>query len=414
MASTGAPPLLDLKSGHPFWAVKNGLLRAFPPLRDDLRCDVAVVGGGITGALVADALAARGHDVAVVEQREIGWGSTAASTALLQYEIDTYLFELAERYGEPDAARSYRGCAEAIGLLEDTARGFGDVGFARNDSLYFASSRRHVRDLRREHASRAAIGLPVALLERNAVRDRYGIDAPCALLSTLAARVDPYRLTYRLLARLQQGGGGVFDRTRITRITTAPRGVTLHAGPGAMLRARHVVLAAGYESQRWLRQRVASNRSTYACVTDPVDAALLGALGRTLVWESRRPYLYLRATGEGRLMIGGDDDTVDDPRKRDARVERKAARLVARVRAMLPRLPIEPGFAWAGTFAETRDGLPFFGPHPQYGPRMHFAMAYGGNGITYAMLGARLLAARIERRKDPLAALFSFERLDRR
>jgi glycine/D-amino acid oxidase-like deaminating enzyme len=44
---------------------------------------------------------------------------------------------------------------------------------------------------------------------------------------------------------------------------------------------------------------------------------------------------------------------------------------------------------------------------------VHFAMAYGGNGITYSMLGAGLLRALIERRKHPLAALFSFARLDR-
>jgi glycine/D-amino acid oxidase-like deaminating enzyme len=404
---------MDLKSGHPFWAVKNGLLQAFPPLRDDHRCDVAVVGGGITGALVADALAARGHDVAVVEQREIGWGSTAASTALVQYEIDTYLFELAGRYGEADANLAYRACAEAVEMLGDSVRGIADVGFARNDSLYYASRRRHARQLRREHAARAAIGLPVSLLERGDVRERYGIDAPCALLTRLAARVDPYRLTYRLLGRLQDRGAGVFDRTRIARIAASARGVALHATSGAVLRARHVVLAAGYASQRWLRQRVAANRSTYACVTDPVDVGLLGPLADTLLWESHRPYLYLRSTDDGRLMVGGEDDAVDDPRRRDARVERKARRLVARVRALFPHLPIEPGFAWAGTFAETRDGLPFFGPHPQHGPRVHFAMAYGGNGITYSVLGARLLAARLERRKDPLAALFSFERLDR-
>jgi len=44
---------------------------------------------------------------------------------------------------------------------------------------------------------------------------------------------------------------------------------------------------------------------------------------------------------------------------------------------------------------------------------VHFAMAYGGNGITYSMVGAGLLRALIERRKHPLAALFSFARLDR-
>jgi glycine/D-amino acid oxidase-like deaminating enzyme len=40
-------------------------------------------------------------------------------------------------------------------------------------------------------------------------------------------------------------------------------------------------------------------------------------------------------------------------------------------------------------------------------------MAYGGNGITYSMVGAGLLRALIERRQHPLAALFSFERLRR-
>ena len=88
---------MDLKSGYPWWAVRNGLIQAFPPLEKDLRCDVLVVGGGITGALIADELSHHGHDVAVIEQRDIGWGSTAASTALLQYEIDTHLLELAER-----------------------------------------------------------------------------------------------------------------------------------------------------------------------------------------------------------------------------------------------------------------------------------------------------------------------------
>lgn len=86
---------MDLKSGYPWWAVRNGLIHAFPALQQDLRCDVLVVGGGITGALIADELSHHGHEVAVIEQRDIGWGSTAASTALLQYEIDTHLLELA-------------------------------------------------------------------------------------------------------------------------------------------------------------------------------------------------------------------------------------------------------------------------------------------------------------------------------
>jgi glycine/D-amino acid oxidase-like deaminating enzyme len=404
---------MDLKSGYPFWAVRNGLLHAFPPLQRDLRCDVAVLGGGISGALIADELVAHGHEVVVIDRRDIGWGSTAASTALLQYEIDTPMTELARRYGEADAVLAYRSCAEAIGMLRAKAAEVRDVGFARCRSLYYASKRRHAKALREEFDLRARHGFDVAWLDADAVRYRYGFDAPGAILSRVAARMDPYRMAYRLLARLQKRGTGVFDRTAIAQVSATPRGVTLSTPEGCRVRARHVVLAAGYESQQWLDRRVARNRSSYAFVSDPIDRTALGALATTLFWETARPYLYLRGTDDGRVLVGGADDAVDIPARRDARVDGKADKLLRQVMELFPGLPLVPAFAWAGTFAETADGLPFFGPHPQYGPRVLFAMAYGGNGITYSMLGAGLLRALVERRRHPLAALFSFSRLRR-
>ena len=404
---------MDLKSGYPFWAIKNGLMHAFPPLQDNLRCDVAILGGGITGALIADELATHGHDVVVVEQRDIGWGSTAASTALLQYEIDTHMIDLAKRYGEADATLAYKACASAIPMLQERAADIRDVDFGRMQSLYYASKRRHRAVMQDEFALRRKHGFAVEWLEAGDIRERYGFDAPAGILSALAARVDPYRMAYRLLMRLQKRGGAVFDRTHIDRIETSPRGADLHTADGFTVRAKHVVLAAGYASQQWLDKSVARNRSSYAFITDPIDTDALGPLAGTMVWESARPYLYMRSTGDGRLLVGGEDDAIDIPSRRDARVEKKAGTLMHKVQALFPQLPLTPTFSWAGTFAETADGLPFFGPHAQHGPRVLFAMAYGGNGITYSMLGAGLLRALIERRKHPLATLFSFDRLDR-
>lgn len=237
--------------------------------------------------------------------------------------------------------------------------------------------------------------------------------APCAILSTVAARVDPYRLAYRLLMRIEKRGGKVFDRSPVLRLEPSARGVTLHLREGHRVRAQHLVMAAGYANQQWLRQRVARNRSSYAFITDPIEDDALGPLRHTMMWESARPYLYLRTTRDGRLLIGGEDDAVDVPARRDARVEKKSRALMKQVARQLPHLPLHPAFAWAGTFAETEDGLPFFGPHAQHGPRVHFAVAYGGNGIVYSMLGAGLLRAAIERRRHPLAELFSFRRLER-
>ena len=403
---------MDLKSGYPFWAVRNGLMQAFPPLQQDLRCEVVVIGAGITAALIADQLQQHGHEVAVIEQRDVGWGSTAASTALLQYEIDTPMRELAKRYGLDAALLAYRACAQAIEQLQELAAQVGEVDFRDAQSLYYASRRRHLRPLLEEFELRSRHGFAVDWLDAEGVAKDYGFAAPGAILSTPAASMDPYRMAYRLLGRVQAQGGRVHDRCRVNHIESNARHVHLRTTEGINIRCRHLVMAAGYASQRWLQQRVARNRSSYAFVTDPLHADALGPLRNTLLWETARPYLYLRSTADNRLLIGGEDDAVDVPLRRDAQVDRKAKRLAGKVARLFPHLPIQPTFAWAGTFAETEDGLPFFGAHQQWGPRVHFAMAYGGNGITYSMIGAGLVRAAIERRRHPLAQLFSFQRLD--
>ena len=90
--------------------------------------------------------------------------------------------------------------------------------------------------------------------------------------------------------------------------------------------------------------------------------------------------------------------------------DRKARKLAEKVSKLFPDVPVQPAFAWAGTFAETEDGLPWIGASPEHGRRLLFAMAYGGNGITYSMLGAGLIRALVERRKHPLQGIFGFER----
>lgn len=402
---------MDLKSGYPYWAVKNGLMYAFPQLAADLTCDVAIVGAGITGALIADELARHDHDVVVLDQRDVGWGSTSASTALLQYEIDTHAVDLAKRYDQASALLAYQSCLNAVTGIGTIALAVGDVDFANCESLYYASSRADHLRLADEFAWRKQRGFPVRWLGRAALKAEYGLTAPAAILSSVAARVDPYRFAARLLRRMQRKGTRIFDRTRVVSIKGTTHSARLTTDGGLTIRARHAVIANGYEAQCWLRQRVAQNRSSYAYISDPVDREALAWLGHTLLWESARPYLYLRSTGDGRLLVGGADDDRDVPAHRDRMVNRKAANLEHRVARLLPHLVARPAFAWAGTFAETRDGLPLFGRHPQHGPRILFALAYGGNGITYSMLGAGLLRAQIERRTHPLTRLFSFDRL---
>jgi glycine/D-amino acid oxidase-like deaminating enzyme len=402
---------MDLKSGYPFWAVKNGLMQAFPRLQSDIACDVLVLGGGITGALTARALVNAGFDTVVIEQRDIGWGSTAASTALLQYEIDTPLSELIKRYGDT-AARAYQACDEALDTLSGIVAGIAEpVGYRPCGSLYFASKRRHVAALKREYLARQMHGLPVEQLDAGAVRERFGLDAPLALWTPHAGRLDPYRFARVVLAQLADRGARVHDASAVEDWKAEPQGIELHLANGSRVSCQQLVIAAGYETQRWLKHRVAANHSSYALITEPMDTLPL-RLDDNVIWESARPYAYLRATDDRRIIIGGEDDRLDLPAKRAAALPRKVDKLMDRLRVLAPQSTPELAFSWAGTFAETDDGLPFIGNAPGHDQRVHFVMAYGGNGITYSTIGAAMVRDAIQGKRHALDMLFGFGRMD--
>ena len=400
---------MDLLSGYPFWAVKNGLMGAFPRLTESHDVNVLVIGGGITGALFATHLARAGFSTCVVEKRDIAWGSTSASTAMLQYEIDAELAALAKTYGFEAASGAYIACVDAVRAVLRLARSCRGVEAFPMKSLYYASRFWHAARFANEHTLRREAGIRVALLDRAEVAERFGLDAGAALLSETAAVVDPYQLTHALLARLRRAKHGVFDKTTMVRIEPGARDVRVRFDTGAVVRCRHVVLACGYETQAYAKGSVARNRSSYAYVTEP-QARPLGPLETTMVWESARPYLYLRRTADRRLVVGGEDDAIDVAARRDARVIAKARKLRARAEVLFPDLDWAPAFAWAGTFAETSDGLPYFATQAELGPRVHFAMAYGGNGITYSHIGAEMLVAKLRGKRHALAGLFGFDR----
>ena len=387
-------------------------METYPRLAASVRCDALVVGAGITGALIAHALVGAGLNVRVIDRREVGWGSTAASTALLQYEIDTELQDLQKRYGPADALLAYRTCERAIGSLLRLAKSVGGMDIQPMQSLYIASHWYHKTRLEHEGALRRQHGFDVQVLDRDALLERFGIDAPVALLTAVAAQTDPYRFAHRLLASVTSSSGRVHAHTALQDFKVVRGGVRAQTDDGMVIHCKHLIFAAGYECASWLEQRLARNRSSYAVVSEPLPAGL-GVLSGTLLWESSRPYLYMRSTSDGRLVVGGEDDSIDIPIRRDARIEKQATKLVARVSAMFPELTLNVAFAWAGTFSETDDGLPFFGEHEQYGPRVLFAMAYGGNGITYSQIGAEILRDALQGGRHPCAALFSFDRLKR-
>jgi glycine/D-amino acid oxidase-like deaminating enzyme len=401
---------MDLTSGYPFWQVNDGLIATYPRLDADLTCRVAVIGGGITGALVAHHLTDAGLETIVLDKRDVGSGSTAASTALLQYEIDTTLNDLTRMRGADHASRAYLACRAAIGKLETLAsRVSSQSAFQRKKSLYLASRKRDRKILRTEWEMRRAIGIEVDWLEEDDIGARFSFRRPAALLSHDAAQVDAYAFTHALLHDASVRGLRVFDRTVVDRVDATAKGVTIRTADGCVVRAGHIVFATGYESHTFLRHTVARLISTYAVASEPLPAFDGWGEDQCLIWEHARPYLYLRTTLDGRVMVGGEDEDFRNPARRDRLIGRKAERLTERFRELFPDIPMEVEFAWAGTFGETDDGLAYIGQHEDW-PSAYFALGYGGNGITFSLLAAEIIRDALLGRNNDDAELFRFDR----
>jgi glycine/D-amino acid oxidase-like deaminating enzyme len=401
---------MDLTSGAPFWIIRNGLLATYPRLKRDRRCDVAVIGGGITGALVAHRFAQAGIPVILVEGREIGYGSTGATTALIQYEIDSHLSELIDRVGEADALRSYEVCQEAVqGIQRLASEGDDDCGYRPKKSLYLASKPRDRRTLEEEYKARRRAGIEVDFLSSREIGERFSFQRPAALLSHLAGEVDAFRLTHKLIAQACRLGLEAYDRTFVAKLDPRRDGVELRTGDGHRIQAKKVVFATGYETPRYLDQRIVKLTSTFALATAPVESFEGWGEDRCLIWETARPYFYARTTGDGRVIMGGADKPFATAHKQEKLILRQTRKLEASFTRLFPTMPIDVDWRWGGTFGETKDGLPYIGTVPQF-PHGYFALGYGGNGITFSYLAAGLLLDLFLQRPNPDLEIFRFDR----
>ena len=402
---------MDLTSEHPYWRIKSGIISNYPALDSDRTCDIAILGAGITGALIGETLSADGHEVIVLDGRDVATGSTSASTALLQYEIDSHLIDLIARHGEEQGRLAYRACYESIDLLEERIARLGleDSGFARKDSVYLASRERDAPVLKAEAAARRQAGIELDEWTPADVHEHLGFMRPYALHSSQAAEVDAYRLAHGLLAEIRRRGCAVFDRSRVEAVDFDANGVILKTARGFMVRAKRIVVAMGYETECLFdTAEFVDLRSSFALASEPLDE-VPNWWRRCLLWETARPYFYLRGDNDGRALMGGEDIPFRSPAARDRLVSRKSRLLEKRFCEMFPSAKMEPAYAWAGTFGETKDGLAYIGSHRKH-PLCYFALGFGGNGISYGVIAAEIIRADLAGKPHPYAGVFRFDR----
>lgn len=401
---------MDLKSNEPFWLVKNGLLQSYPSLREDLEIEILVVGGGITGSLMAHKCISEGYKTALIDRREIANGSSSATTSMLQYEIDVPLFELIDMIGEEGARASYWACHDSIDDLGAIVKSIkSDCGFDKKESLYFAAYKKDLSMLQKEFEARKAAGLDVTWLTEEQIKKTYHLEhAFGGILSKQGGSLDAFKFTHDLLNYNHKKGLQIFDKTDIKSTVYTKKGVTITTDYGNIIKAKKVIYCNGYESTEIIKDKFVKLLSTFAIVSEIQDIKPK-IMDNTLFWNTAEPYHYFRTTDDHRILIGGEDEDFIDPDKRDGVIGEKQKKLEKKIKQLFPEIQFRADFAWAGTFGETKDGLPYIGEHPNF-LSSYFVLGFGGNGITFSVIGAEMISNLMKGKKHPLKDYFRFRR----
>lgn len=401
---TGATNKRDLRTGRSVWADSPGLGVSVRPLTEAVSVDVAIVGAGISGAFMARELA-RDHSVAVLDRRPPLMGSTVASTAMLQWEIDLPLTALADEIGMAKARRAYGRSRAAVDDLKRIVAEEGiRCGLKDKGSLYLAGDDYGRRALEAEAEARAGIGLDSLFIGPADLRDRYGIERTGAIVSQGSASADPARLAAGLMRRAIADGAKVYSPVEVLQAASDPDGVTLLTDAGHAVRARTVIFCCGYEFPKGVPTPGAEVISTWALATKP-RSVCPAWLKDMLVWEASDPYLYFRMGQDGRLIVGGEDEA--DPIAHDdpAKLKRKCETIARKLKALMPTLEFEIDYTWAGAFGTSTTGLPSIAPVPDM-DHAFAVMGFGGNGITYSVIASQIVSAAVRGKPDPDADLY--------
>jgi glycine/D-amino acid oxidase-like deaminating enzyme len=398
----------DLRDGEAVWTRYAVPKVTGSRLRRSLRTEVVVVGAGISGAMISQSLAEAGIRPLILDRRRAALlGSTAASTALLQFELDTPLTKLSASIGRSKAEQVWIASRDAVNELRTRSHRLGiHAHLKTRPSLYLAGNVLDASGLKREVAQRQRIGLASEYLDRKALRHHFGIDRAAALLNHGNAEANPVKLAAGYLRHAIKAGARFHAPHDVIEIDCNRRGTTLLTNDGIHIQARRVIFCTGYELAKIVPANNNRILSTWAIATRRQPSAIWPQ--KALIWEASEPYLYMRATEDGRVICGGEDEDLADTEKRDALTLKKTDRIERKLHRLFPGIDSRAVVSWTGSFGGSPNGMPTIGPIPGY-PKCYAVMGYGGNGITFSMLSTKLITAAILGRALPEARLFAFK-----
>jgi glycine/D-amino acid oxidase-like deaminating enzyme/nitrite reductase/ring-hydroxylating ferredoxin subunit len=384
-----------------YWLSDSALPR-FPKIDGNLKVDVVVVGGGITGATAAYLLKRAGKKVALLERGRCGRGDTGATTAHLTCVADLRLTKLAKVFGRDHAAAVWDAGLAAIDQIEQIIRREdSDCGFRRVPGYLHGTPQQSAAEALAELTAEAELAQELGF--EADFQTRAPLFLRPAMRVNAQAIFHPLEYLRLLLEKIDGDGSHVFEQSEATdfvdssRVKVGDHTVTCDQ----VIIATHVPLMGnnGLLSATLFQTKLALY-SSYAVGGRTEKSAVPPAL----FWDTADPYHYLRIDphrGFDYVIYGGGDHKtgqVSDAAPIYAALELELRKIAGKITV---------DHRWSGQVVETNDGLPLMG---ELGKQQFVATGYAGNGMTFGTLAGMMACDWVTSRKNPWSQLFDVHR----
>jgi len=409
---------MNLVSGDTIWSKINNIPNKYTYISENIECDIVIIGAGITGALCSYYFTKEDVDTVILDKNIIGYGSTRASTAILQYEIDKDLSGLKGIVGYKNAVDCFKETEKGLYEIDKIVKDIDDdCGFKIKDCLYYTYKNNEVNFIRNEYDLRKDSGFNVSYIDEEKAKNKFSFNIKGGIYSKdLAGEIDPYRFTHSLIRKGVQNGLRVYENTEVLNIKNENDKVVLTTNNGFKIKAKKVIIAKGYEARKYFSKKTAILTRSFNIVTKPLTS-FEGWYNKCIIRDTDNPYIYIRGTEDNRIIIGGEDEKLGGERSKiynlkneDSLSYNKYNILLNKVKSYFPQINnIEIEYTFSGFFGETKDGLPYIGEHKDY-PNHYFCLGYGSNGVIYGLIGAKLIRDLHFGGNPPILNLFRLDR----
>jgi glycine/D-amino acid oxidase-like deaminating enzyme/nitrite reductase/ring-hydroxylating ferredoxin subunit len=372
---------------------------SFPAYQgDELRVDVAVLGGGITGLTTAMLLKQTGVSVTVVESGRVACGVTGYTTAKVTSLHGLTYAKLTGTFGQ-EGARTYgEANQEGLALIEGLVQQLGlDCDFEPLPAYTYTEDPLRVSAIEEEVEAAQQAGLPASF------STDIGLPFPVqgAVCFEDQAQFHPRRFCVGLAEAIDGDGCRVFEQTRALDIRLGFP-CTVKTAHGS-LRAEHVVLATHlpFFDPFGLFAKTSPSRSYALAVTLAEPAPPGMYLSADAATRSVRPLV----AGSHQAVLAGEEHKVGHGPDTHAHYEA----LEGWARERFPVRSVD--YRWSAQDYLPADNVPYIGRLlPGYG-RLHVATGFKKWGMTHSAVAAMLLRDQITGRPNPWAELFRATRL---